>query len=226
MAFDTLQRILDAQSNRIINVGTPTAASDATITDNSTAPQNPAASASAGASFLAAPMNHVHQGVHSVHADANANIYGDARLVSGTGITLTQSGQDITIATSGGTVNKIEIARDTQSYVTGSTEQIVAEYYVSLDDCTTGNITGRMSAIVKVSAGTGTYNFRTGATGLGAITGSTVRATFTSTSTTEETKTNAGSAFTNPTGALIVQVSCVNSGANNTFIRGIAASIG
>ena len=97
---DSLLRPMDAGANRIENVGTPTTASDATITDNATLPQNPTATAVAGASFIAASRDHVHQGVHSVHADANANLFGDVQLVSGTGITLSQSGNAVTAATS------------------------------------------------------------------------------------------------------------------------------
>src|ERR1022692_2226438 len=115
-SVDVLQRLIDANSNRIANVGTPTTASDATITDNATSPQNPAAAASAGASFLAAPANHVHQAVHSVHADALTNLFGDVQLVSGSGITLSSAGNAITVTASGGSVNKVTIGEESQKY--------------------------------------------------------------------------------------------------------------
>lgn len=230
MAFDELQRILDANNNRIISLGDPTAANDATKTDNTTAPANPAAAASAGASFKAAPADHVHQGVHSVHADANGDIYGDARFVSGSGISLTQSGQDITIAASGGAVNKITVGEDSQKYVKGTVEEIIFEYLFNFDDAGLGastNIMARLSGIIKVSAGTGTYKLYTEATAPGSTTGGTTRATITTASTSDDMQTNLGSAFNNPGGKVLVQITAVNTGASNkSHLRGLQISIG
>ena len=227
---DVLQRLLDANTNRIANVGTPTTASDATITDNSTSPQNPAAAASAGASFLAASIGHVHQGVHSVHADALTNLFGDVQLVSCSGITLSSAGNAITVTAAGGAVNKITLGEESQKYSTTNTEDILAEYALSFDDVdfgVAGNIQARLVGIVKVGGGSGTYNLRVGATAAGATTGSTIRATFTTASTTEVSLQNLGSAFTNPTGVVIVQVCAINTtAATKSFIRGFSLSIG
>lgn len=41
-------------------------------------------------------------GVSSIHADSNSNLTGNVQLISGTNVTLTQSGQGITISASGG----------------------------------------------------------------------------------------------------------------------------
>lgn len=227
MAQDEAQRILSMENNRITNLGTPTAANDATKTDNTTAPADPAATASAGSSFLASPANHVHQGVHSVRSDSAAQIYGDVRLVSGTGIALSQSGQDITVAASGASVNKITQAEDRQVSVTGTTEEIVAEFNLNFDDAPGANIQVRLSAIVKVAAGTGTYRVRTGATTPGSTAGSTIRSTVTSTSTSFEKQTNLGSSFANPAGQQIVQVTAVNdTAATKSTIRGYSVTIG
>lgn len=227
MAQDEAQRQLDMQNFRISSLGDPTTANDATKTDNSAAPADPAAVAAAGASLKAAPANHVHQGVHSLHADANANIYGDVRLVGGTGITLGQSGQDITIATTGGTTSKINWADDSQASVTGTVEEIIREWNVSFDDAASGNIQFRFSALVKVAAGVGTYKVYVGATASGSTAGGTTRATFTSTSTTFEKKSNLGSAFTNPTGQVLVQLVAVNDTvATKSTIRGSSFSVG
>lgn len=227
MANDEAQRPLDMSALRVLNLGVPTTDKDATYTDNTTGPANPAAAASAGASLLAAAQNHVHQGVHSVHSDAAANIYGDVRLVSGTGISLTQSGQDITVATTGAAVNKISWAEEKQVSETGTTPGIIAEYNMNFDDCATGNIQARLSAIVKASGGTATFKLYTGATSPGATTGGTVRATLTSTSTTFEKQTNLGSAFTNPTGQVLVQITAEGSaGGIKATIRGLEGSIG
>lgn len=60
MAEDVLQRPLDAANNRVRRLGTPTAARDATFTDNASTPKPDAAVGAAGASLLAAPADHVH----------------------------------------------------------------------------------------------------------------------------------------------------------------------
>jgi hypothetical protein len=227
-AIDELQRQLSAESFRISNLGTPTTALDATYTDNTTAPSNPAAAASAGASLVASPADHVHQAVHSLHADAAANLYGDVQLVSGSGITLSQAGNAITVAASGGSVNKITLGSDQQTSVVGTTEFIVAEYNINFDDAgAVGNIQARLSAIVKISAATGTFKLYTGATAPGATTGGTLRATCTTTSTTFEKQTNLGAAFTNPGGQQLVQITAVASaGGNKATIRGFQLAIG
>jgi hypothetical protein len=227
MAVDELQRQLDAGANRISNLGNPTAADDATKTDNTTAPANPAAAASAGSSFKAAPANHVHQGVHSVKSDANPQLYGDVELVSGTGVALSQSGNQITVATSGGSVNKITWGEDRQAYVVGTSEEIIAEFNVNFDDAGNPNVQARINAIVKVSAGTGTYRVYTGATSPGSTAGGTVRATITTTNTAFEKQTNLGAAFANPGGQILVQVTAVNDGVGGrSTMRGAVYTIG
>jgi hypothetical protein len=60
MARDVAQRELDQAGFRISNLGTPTAAGDATRTDNATVPRASAGGGAAGASLLAAPADHVH----------------------------------------------------------------------------------------------------------------------------------------------------------------------
>ena len=226
-AIDELQRQLSAQSFRISDLGVPTTALDATYTDLVTAPANPSSAASPGVSFLAAPADHVHQAVHSVHADANANIYGDVQFVSGSGIALTQAGNAITVAAAGGSVNKITLGEDRQVSVTGTSESIIAEYNVNFDDAGSGTIQARLSALVKVSAGTGTFKIYTGATAPGSTTGGTVRATCTTTNTTFEQQTNLGASFANPTGQKLVQITAVGAAVGNkATIRGYQISLG
>jgi hypothetical protein len=60
MAKDVAQRELDQAGFRISNLGTPTAAGDATKTDNATAPLANSGAGSPGSSLLAAPADHVH----------------------------------------------------------------------------------------------------------------------------------------------------------------------
>jgi hypothetical protein len=227
---EILQRLLDANSNRIANLGTPTTANDATSTDNATAPQNPTAVAAAGASLLAAPANHVHQAIHSIHADASAQIFGDVQFVSGSGVALSQVGNAITVAVQGGLTNKFTFADNNQYYSSTTTIDILGEWVIDLDDAGTGvgpNIQARLAGITKVQGGTGTYSLYVGATAPGATTGATIRATFTSSSTSEALSMNLGAAFANPGGNVIVQLCASNGTASTkTYIRGISVSLG
>jgi hypothetical protein len=60
MAKDIAQRELDQAGFRISNLGNPTAAGDATRTDNTTVPSPNAGSGAPGTSLLASPADHVH----------------------------------------------------------------------------------------------------------------------------------------------------------------------
>jgi len=60
MSKDVAQRELDQAGFRISNLGTPTAAGDATKTDNTTVPLASSGAGSPGTSLLAAPVDHVH----------------------------------------------------------------------------------------------------------------------------------------------------------------------
>lgn len=60
MAQDVALRELNQGGFRISNLGEPKAAGDATKTDNATVPKANAGSGAAGASLLAAPVDHVH----------------------------------------------------------------------------------------------------------------------------------------------------------------------
>lgn len=229
-SFEVLQRPVDANSNRIANLGTPTTANDATSTDNTTAPQNPTATAAAGNSLLAAPANHVHQAVHSIHADASAQIFGDVQFASGSGVALSQVGQVITVAVTGGLVNKFTWTDQTQFYSTTNTEDILAEWVVNFDDVGTGagpNIQARLTGAVKTPAGTATYKLYIGATALGATAGAATRATFTTASASDVTASNLGAAFANPGGTTIVQLVASNSTVSTkSFIRSLSIAIG
>lgn len=60
MAKDVAQRELDQAGFKISNLGNPTAAGDATKTDNTTVPRAESGTGSPGTSLLAAPADHVH----------------------------------------------------------------------------------------------------------------------------------------------------------------------
>ena len=60
MSKDVAQRELDQAGFKISNLGNPTAAGDATKTDNTTVPLAGSGAGSPGTSLLAAPADHVH----------------------------------------------------------------------------------------------------------------------------------------------------------------------
>jgi hypothetical protein len=144
------------------------------------------------------------------------------------GTSLLASPADHSHPAASGTLNKVGLDYAGAGYSVGIGEEILREWLVNFDDATATQIKVFLSGIVKVSAaGTATYNVRVGATAPGATTGSTVHATFTSTSTTEEMKEILGSAFANPTGQKLVQVTADNdTAAVKSYIRGIQVTIG
>lgn len=60
MARDVAQRELDQAGLRIVNLGDPKEAGDATKTDNATVPKANSGAGSPGTSLFAAPIDHVH----------------------------------------------------------------------------------------------------------------------------------------------------------------------
>lgn len=67
------------------------------------APSSIGSSNTEGAASAFSRSDHVHQGVHSIDEDSSGSpIYGDVNFVSGSGITISRSGQDITVAASAG----------------------------------------------------------------------------------------------------------------------------
>ena len=69
-----------------------------------TLPVDVGSSAVVGTSGSAAHGDHTHRGVHSLSAQGNSFIYGDAVLVAGSGVTLSQSSGSVTIAAPAGGV--------------------------------------------------------------------------------------------------------------------------
>lgn len=224
---ELLLKELDANGKEISNLGAPTAANSATYTDNATGPADVGAT-SPGSSLLAAPADHSHEGVHGVGVDGGGVATGDINIVSGSGIAVSRTGQDITIAQAPGSSNKVTGVHDGAAYSKGIGEEIIREFSINFDDAPAASVTAMLAAIVKQNgAGAATYNLRVGATNPGSTAGSTVRATFTTTSATEVQAENAGSAFANPTGRKLVQITANNDTAlAKSYIRGIHFSIG
>lgn len=224
---ELLLKTLDANGHEIESLGTPTAPQSATYTDNATEPAPIGSASDPGTSFVAAAQDHTHEGIHSVHVDGDGGVAGDVNLVSGDGIEITRTGPNITIKQASGSTNKITIGHDGAAYSKGIGEEIIREFHVNFDDAGASSIKAMLAAIVKASAGVGTYSVHVGATAPGDIAGSTVRATFTTSSTTEELKEVLGSAFANPGGHKLVQITANNdNAAGKSFIRGINISFG
>lgn len=60
--------------------------------------QDVASSASAGTSVDSARADHVHKGVHSVAKNGSSQLFGDVTFSQGSNVTITQVGNDLTIA--------------------------------------------------------------------------------------------------------------------------------
>jgi hypothetical protein len=67
-----------------------------------TAPSDVGSAASVGVATDSARADHVHRGVTSVSKNGSAQLYGNVTLSAGSGVALTQAGQDISIASTGG----------------------------------------------------------------------------------------------------------------------------
>lgn len=66
------------------------------------APTDVGSANAAGSDTLAPKRDHVHKGVHSVAKSGAAALYGDVTLSAGTNVTLTEAGNDISIAAAAG----------------------------------------------------------------------------------------------------------------------------
>lgn len=76
-------------------------------TVGSVAPSDVNTSGSVGTSALAARADHQHRGVTSVAKNGSAALFGAVTLSQGTGITLTQTGNDIAVAASSGSIESV-----------------------------------------------------------------------------------------------------------------------
>ncbi len=161
---ELLLRNLDADGKEIESLGTPTAPQSATFTDNATPTEPVGATSDPGASFVAAAQDHTHEGIHSIHVDGDGGVLGDVNLVSGDGIEIDRSGPNITIKQAGGSTNKITLAHEGAAYSKGVGEEIIREFLVNFDDAGAVNVKAMLAALVKASAGIGTYSLRVGAT--------------------------------------------------------------
>jgi hypothetical protein len=109
--FQVLYNLLDSSNpvystlaiipslNATADVITATTALQGKTQLSAVAPPDVASAGAAGtANATVANADHTHRGVHTLFAFGNPNLYGDVDLKAGTGISLTQVGQEITIA--------------------------------------------------------------------------------------------------------------------------------
>jgi hypothetical protein len=87
-AEDVLERPLDAAGKRIRRLGDPSAAKDATFTDNSSVPKAPSGSGAAGTSLMAAPADHVHPAVSVTSLVMRIAAHSTTTLAAGARVTL------------------------------------------------------------------------------------------------------------------------------------------
>lgn len=72
------------------------------VQGSSSTPTDIASAGSAGSNSTYSKSDHTHRGVLSLSKNGSSALYGSVTLTAGTGISLTQSGQDISIAASAG----------------------------------------------------------------------------------------------------------------------------
>jgi hypothetical protein len=208
---DLQQRDLDAGGFEVLRIADPTPPNSATKVGTAIAAVGPANAP--GTSFKAAAEDHVHAGV-------NAVLPGDGIAVSPPDVqgrvtvSRTPGGADAVIAT---------LETEAEKSVTGTAEQVLAEWNFDFDDLAGANIIPTLSGIASAdSETTGTFNLRIGGT-VGGVDGD-VRATVGGASVAEAQQTNTGAAFPKPSGQTLVKVTGADSIAGlSARLRGISA---
>lgn len=111
------------------------------------------AAAAVGASVRYAREDHAHAGVHSIAQSGQAALTGDVLLSAGSGVTLTQSGQTLQIAASGGGgISGIEVDQGGTPIGTRPALNLIAGANVAL---TVADNPGRSRVDITVAAGAG-----------------------------------------------------------------------
>lgn len=123
----TPQRLPVGSNGQVLEVvnGTPTWANLSGGGSPASTVQPVGAIGGVGTSTNYAREDHVHQGVHSLAVSGNGGLTGDVVLAAGSGVTLSQSGSQITIAAGGGGWTTGIVTKVSLPYTIGSTEQIV-----------------------------------------------------------------------------------------------------
>lgn len=122
----------------------------------STAAQSVSTSNTAGSATDAAKSDHTHRGVASFAKNGSTALYGDVTISAGTNITLTQSGQDISIAATGGggsgTVTDVSVV--SANGFAGTVANSTTTPAITLTTSISGVLKGNGTAISAATAGT------------------------------------------------------------------------
>jgi hypothetical protein len=207
---DLQQRDLDAGGFEVLRIADPTTPNSATKVGTAIAAVG--AANAPGTSFKAAAEDHIHAGV--------------AAVLPGDGIAVSPPDPQgrVTVSRAPGATDVVIATLDTEAEksVTGTAEQVLAEWNFDFDDLAGPNITPTLSGLVSAdSETTGTFNLRIGGT-VGAADGD-VRATISAASVAEQQQTNTDAAFPKPGGQTLVKITGLDSIAGlSARIRGIA----
>ena len=153
MAKDVALRELDQAGHRISNLGDPTAAGDATKTDNVHAP-------------LAASRRNVGAGTSLIVSPTSTTTYYPRARNSTAGSSLLAAPVDHVHPADGSGSGAAIVSVDDPSYqtITGVAEEIVSEVFVDLTALPPGEMKVAIAAVVKVSTGNAVFNVRLGGT--------------------------------------------------------------
>lgn len=123
----------------------------------STAAQSITTTNAAGSATDAARSDHTHKGVSSVAKNGSTALYGDVTLSAGSNVTLTQVGNDISIAATGGgggsgTVTDVSVV--SANGFAGTVANSTTTPAITLTTSVTGVLKGNGTAISAATAGT------------------------------------------------------------------------
>ena len=125
---------------------------------NSTTPQSITTANAAGSATTAARIDHTHKGVASFAINAGTSLYGDVTISAGSNITLTQVGNDISIASTGGggggsgTVTSVSVV--SANGLAGTVANPTTTPAITLSTSVTGLLKGDGTAISAAVSGT------------------------------------------------------------------------
>lgn len=124
---------------------------------NSTTPQSITTANAAGSATTAARIDHTHKGVASFAINAGTSLYGDVTISAGSNITLTQVGNDIAIASTGGgggsgTVTSVSVV--SANGLAGTVANPTTTPAITLSTSVTGLLKGNGTAISAAVSGT------------------------------------------------------------------------
>ncbi len=119
----------------------------------SSTPNTVGSSNAVGTASDAARADHTHKGVSSIAKNGSAQLFGDVTLTGGSNITLTQAGNDISIAASGaGTVTDVSVV--SANGFAGSVATSTTTPAITISTSVSGILKGNGTAVSAATAGT------------------------------------------------------------------------